>query len=53
MKKKIMKVMNDTEIRIVTQIKFNKILSDTNIDLDRSWACCLADIVNLKHRDIS
>jgi len=31
-----MKVMNDTEITFIAQIKFNKILLETNIDLDRS-----------------
>ena len=31
-----MQVMNDTDIAFITQIKFNKILSETNIDLDRS-----------------
>jgi len=51
--KQIMKVMNDTEITIITQIKFYNIWSETNIDLDRSWVSCLADIVNLKHWDIS
>ena len=29
-------VMNDTEITFIAQIKFNKILSETSIDLDRS-----------------
>jgi len=48
--KQIIQLMNDTEI---TEIKFNKILSETNIDLDRFWTYCLADIVNLKHWDIS
>ena len=33
-----MQVMNDTEITFKTQIKVNKILSKTNIDLDRSQA---------------
>jgi len=45
--------MNDTELTFITQIKFNKILAETIIDLDRSWAYCLAGVVNLKHRDIS
>jgi len=29
---KSMQVMNDTEITVVTQIQFNKILSKTNIN---------------------
>jgi len=48
-----MQVMNDTQIAFITQIKFKKILSETNIDVDGSWAYWLADIVNLKHPDIS
>jgi len=39
--------MNDTEITFITQITFSQILAETNIDLDRSWAYCLADVVNL------
>ena len=49
----IMQVMNDTEVTFITRVKFNKRWSETNLDLDRSWAYFLADIVNFKHRDIS
>ena len=45
----IMQVMNDIGITFITEIKFNKILSETNTDLVRYWAYCLADIVKPKH----
>ena len=51
--KQIMWIMNDIEIALITHIQFNNILSETNIELDRSWAYCLAYIVDVKHRGIS